>query len=60
MDNVEKIWQPLDLLLRNGEMVLDGKVHSEIREAFVEQSYFWSLDCHNKVEIAGVQKWSTS
>lgn len=56
MDNVEKICDHL-IMLRNGEMVLDGKVH-EIREAFGRTKLFLEsgLSQQEVEEIAGVQK----
>lgn len=56
MDNVEKICDHL-IMLRNGEMVLDGEVH-EIREAFGRTKLFLEsgLSQQEVAEIAGVQK----
>lgn len=56
MDNVEKICDHL-IMLRNGEMVLDGKVH-EIREAFGRTKLFLEsgLSQQEIEEIDGVQK----
>lgn len=55
MDNVEKICDHL-IMLRNGKMVLDGKVH-EIRESFGRTKVFLESDLTQQdvAEIEGVK-----
>ncbi|MBO0481570.1 ABC transporter ATP-binding protein [Candidatus Enterococcus courvalinii] len=52
MDNVEKICDHL-IMLRNGKMVLNGKVH-EIRESFGRTKLFLESDL-TQAEVAGVE-----
>ncbi len=56
MDNVEKICDHL-IMLRNGKMVLNGKVH-EIRESFGRTKLFLEsgLSQQEVEEIEGVKK----
>lgn len=56
MDNVEKICDHL-IMLRNGKMVLDGKVH-EIRESFGRTKIFLESDLTQAevAEVEGVEK----